>query len=147
MIIRPTQDLTEILSILDHPDIKPHISDEDTDKASIPINSEYLYLLCVVNDLPIGLAIFHTFRDGLEAHYQVLKEYRKDYGIKFAKEALKLDVLQGRTLYGIVPSYYQNVIAFDKSIGFEHVDTIKNSFTKDSKTYDEYIMRLKNGLS
>ena len=144
MILRETKNINEINTVLHHPDIKQRISSDNTPEVETPITEPYRYIVGEVDEV-IGLIILHPFRDGLEVHYQVLPEYRNDYAISFAQAGI--EHLKGNVLYGLVPTYHQNVIAFDKSVGFEHVDTIEGGYMKNGIEYDYYIMRLENGLS
>jgi hypothetical protein len=145
MIIRRTYDRNEINSVLSDPDIKKRITSDNTPDSEIPITDEYCYLLGEAEGEIIGLTILHPFRDGLEAHYQVLPQYRKRYAMQFAQETL--NIIPPSNIYGVVPTYHQNIIEFDKKLGLEHVDTLKGGYIKDGKEYDYFIMRLKHGLS
>lgn len=145
MILRRTFDADEIRAILTDPDIYERITSDDAKKVEIPLTRDFFYLIAEVSGNPIGLAILHPYEDGFEAHYQVLPQYRKSHAVQFAQKALEM--FRGHKIYGLVPEYYPNVIAFDKKIGFEHIDTIPNDFKKDGQLYDRFVMRNNNGFS
>lgn len=140
LIVRDTTDENEIKYVLNHPSIKDRISDSDDD---YELPDDYRYIVGEVDGQLIGLVVLHPFRDGLEAHHQVIAGYRKEYAKEFANRVI--EQLPNTIIYGIVPTLYKNVIEFDKSIGFKHVETFVCNFEKNGICYDEYLMKLNTG--
>ena len=136
LTLRRTYDEEEIRAILSDPDIYERITSDENKEIQIPLTRDFFYLIGEVSGTPIGLAILHPYKDGFEAHYQVLPEYRKSHAVQFAQKGLEM--FRGHRVYGLVPEYYPNVIAFDKKIGFEHIDTIPNDFKKDGQLYFKF---------
>ncbi|MCC2615931.1 hypothetical protein LJ739_06730 [Aestuariibacter halophilus] len=137
MRILTVQDAGEVSKVLNHPDIYEAITGDNGD-APPPMDEHHVYLGAYVDGEIVGLAIFHPYRDGVEGHFQVLPEHRKAHAEAFAKAILNMvDV----PIYGLVPTLYPNVIAFNKKMGARVVGTLANHYTKHGVAYDVIITR------
>lgn len=84
----------------------------------------------------IGLFVLHDSRLGYEAHFQVLKPYRK-YARAFIRQAL--DICDCRVVVEI-PDIYPEVINFAVKSGFKTIGINPESFKKHGKLHDQHIM-------
>lgn len=135
MIIKETTDQDVIKSVMHHPEIYPHISDDPPTTHDLPINDGVQYLAGFVDGHVIGIVLLIDVEDKVKCHIQVLPEYREKYAKPFAKACFKLGKAVGASIYGHIPKRYPNVIEFGKAVGFYEDGTIN----------DNVILRYQNG--
>ena len=125
MIIRETKDVDEIKKILCHPEIFPRIAGdtEITPEEFEPPLNDVLYLGGYDGDM-FAVSCFHSFRDGLKFHPNVLPEYRLRYARIFAKQCLSMLKC---TIYAEVPLEFKRAINFAKKLGFDSIANNKDS--------------------
>jgi len=98
------------------------------------------YLGGFVGDELIGVMVYHTFRESIKCHVQVLPAHRADHAIEFGNKALNFK--KGLTIYADIPEIYPNVLKFAESFGFEIIDNIANTGIKDGKPFNSHLLRL-----
>ena len=144
MIIRESFNADDIKEVLCHPDIYDSITDDKSLKLEHfepPINDDYSYIMGYVKGLPIGVMIYHTYRDGNECHVQVLPEYRKEYAKQFGQQSLEF---RGTVpLYAEIPDLYKNVLDFALLNNFEVIDIIDDGYIKNGVNYLVNVLKYK----
>ena len=147
MIVKQTTNIAEIKRILCEPVIYDTITADNcpsVEDFEPPINKDYKYVGGYVNSKIIGVMVYHKYLDGNECHVQVLPDFRKEYAIKFGEQVLSF---RGHSpLYAEIPTLYKNVLDFALINNFEIIDTIKNDYVKNGKTYDINVLRYKDGI-
>ena len=136
MIIKESFNAEDIKEVLCHPDIYDTISSDDCPKVEdfkLPMTDEYSYIVGYVKGAPIGVMIYHKYRDGNTCHVQVLPEYRKEYAAKFGEQSLEF---RGTLpLYAEIPDLYKNVLDFALSNGFSVINKIDDGYIKNGVKY------------
>ena len=132
MILKESFNPDDIRSVLCNPEIYNTISSDDCPKVEdfdLPMGKECSYIVGYVKGLPIGVMIYHKYRDGNKCHVQVLPEYRKEYAIKFGEQSLEF---RGTLpLYAEIPDLYKNVLDFALLNGFSVIDKIDDGYIKN----------------
>ena len=142
MIVKETINISDIKSVLCNADIYDTISGDNAhliDEFEPPINDDYLYIGGYIKGEIIALMVYHKYLDGNECHVQVLPEHRKEHAIKFGEQVLLFKGVL--PLYATIPSKYMNVLNFAKLNGFNIIKTIKGSYLKGGKYFDEYVLK------
>lgn len=142
MIVKRTTDSEVIKAILLNPAIYDTIIDDNSPEPKDfqpPMSEGYRYYAGYVNDVIIGLMIYHPYLDGEECHVQVLPQHRKEYAKKFGEQSLLL-MDRTRPLYAEIPEFYKNVLDFAKLNSFKVIDTQLNNFLKHGKTYNTKVL-------
>jgi len=120
MILKESFNAEDIKDILCHPEIYDSITDDNCQKLEDfepPITDEYRYVVGYVKGAPIGVMVYHKYKDGNECHVQVLPEYRKEYAKQFGQQSLEF---RGTVpLYAEIPSLHDNVLKFALLNNFE----------------------------
>ena len=127
--------------VLCHPEIYETISDDNSPPASEfnpPDNCEYIGGF-VDGDL-IGVMIYHTYKESIKCHVQVLPTHRADHAREFGTKALGLK--RGLTIYADIPEIYPNVLKFAQSFGFKIIDTLIKSGVKNGKSFNSKLLIL-----
>ena len=149
MIVRETNDIGLIKSILCHPEVYGCISCDKSmpvDEFEPPMSPEVQYVAGFVGSAIIGLMIYHDVDDKVKCHIQVLPEYRKRYAKEFARIALNFGKAKNAIIYAEIPECYPNVLRFSKAAGFFETGKIIDGYAKDSVNHNVIIVRLKNGV-
>jgi len=141
MIIKECFNVDDIKTVLCHPEIYDTISSDDCPKLEDfepPITEEYCYIVGYVKGEPIGVMIYHKYKDGNECHVQVLPQHRKEHAINFGQQSLEF---RGTVpLYAEIPDLYKNVLAFALLNDFKVIDIKKNDYIKNGKTYNVNVL-------
>jgi len=144
MIVRETKLLSDIETVLKHPEIYSTITDDNccpAEYCNFPINDDYQYIGGYVNGEIIAIMVYHKYRDGNKCHVQVLPEHRKEHALQFGEQSL---IFRGtQPLYAEIPDLYKNVLDFAFRFGFEVIETRKQDYCKNGKLYDLKILRFK----
>ena len=146
MILKECFNIEDIKEVLCHPEIYDTISSDECPKLKDfepPMTDEYSYVVGYVKGVPIGVMIYHKYRDGNECHVQVLPQYRKEYAIKFGQQSLNFR--GAAPLYAQIPDLYKNVLDFAKSNGFRVINEKKDDYIKRGKTYNTKVLLLSGG--
>tara|TARA_R110000803_G_scaffold53926_1_gene110489 strand:- start:564 stop:1004 length:441 start_codon:yes stop_codon:yes gene_type:complete len=142
LIIKQTNSIDVIKHVLCNEVIYDTISDDNGPELKDfepPISEGCRYYAGYVNDVIIGLMIYHPYLDGEECHVQVLPQHRKEYAKKFGEQSLLL-MDRTRPLYAEIPEFYKNVLDFAKLNSFKVIDTQLNNFLKHGKTYNTKVL-------
>ncbi len=146
MILKECFNVDDIKEVLCHPEIYDTISSDECPKLEDfepPMTDEYSYIVGYVKGEPIGVMIYHKYRNGLECHVQVLPKYRKEYAKQFGEQVLNF---RGHSpLYAEIPDLYKNVLEFAKSNGFMVIDEKKDDYIKRGKSYNTKVLLLSGG--
>lgn len=146
MIIKECHNIDDIKTVLCHPEIYDTISGDTCPKLEDfepPMTEEYCYIVGYVKGEPIGVMIYHKYRDGNIAHVQVLPQYRKEYAKQFGEQVLNF---RGHSpLYAEIPDLYKNVLEFAKLNGFKVIDEKKDDYIKRGKSYNTKVLLLSGG--
>ena len=146
MIIKECFNIDDIKDVLCHPEIYDTISSDECPKLEDfepPMTEEYSYIVGYVKGEPIGVMIYHKYRDGNSCHIQVLPQYRKEHAKQFGEQVLNF---RGHSpLYAEIPDLYKNVLEFAKLNGFVVIDENKNDYIKRGKTYNTKVLLLSGG--
>ena len=146
MIIKECFIVEDIKDILCHPEIYDTISGDDCPKLEDfepPMSKDYMYIVGYVKGEPIGVMIYHKYRDGNIAHVQVLPQHRKEHAKQFGEQVLNF---RGHSpLYAEIPDLYQNVLEFAKLNGFKIIDEKKYDYIKNGKSYNTKVLLLSGG--
>lgn len=109
-MIRRTNNIDEINSVLKHPDIWPNIADDDVDIEEFlpPIADDMHYLFS-----DGILFILHPEGDALQIHANVIKDKRSE-AKQAANDALfyGFNVLGAESIIAKIPDKYANVVRF-----------------------------------
>ena len=147
MIIKKSTSAKDVKAVLCHPEIYDAITDDNCQGVETfepPITSEYRYIVGYVEGAPIGVMVYHSYRDGNKCHVQVLPEYRKEYAIDFGEQALSF---RGTLpLYAEIPDLYKNVLAFALLNNFKVIDTKKDGHIKNGITYNVNVLEFQDGI-
>lgn len=147
MIIKECFNVDDIKEVLCHPEIYNTIASDECPKLEDfepPMGEEYLYMVGYVKGAPIGVMIYHKYKDGNKCHVQVLPEYRKEYAKKFGEQSL---LFRGTLpLYAEIPDLYKNVLDFALMNNFKVIDVKKNDYIKNGKTYNMNVLEFQNGI-
>ncbi len=142
MIIKESFNIDDIKEVLCHPEIYETISGDDCPKLEEfepPMIDDYTYIVGYVKGEPIGVMIYHKYRDGNECHVQVLPQHRKEHAIKFGEQALEF---RGTlSLYAEIPDLYKNVLAFALLNNFKVIEVKENDYIKNGKLYNVNVLR------
>lgn len=116
-MIKRSFDEKAIREILDHPDIKPFISDNDA-PYDVPLTGDYHYLLgdgC--------LFILHPYNETThECHVNILKRSRHK-SVELATEAMEYAKTLSNHFVTPIPDRFPNVQAFALKMGLTETDT------------------------
>jgi len=146
LIVKRTTNIAEIKAVLCHPAIYDTIGEDGCSKVEDyepPFDDGNIYYGGYVNSKIVAIMNYHNYLDGSECHFQVLPEFRKEYAIKFGEQSLKFRGT--RPLYAEIPTLYKNVLDFALINNFKIIDTIKNDYIKNGKTYDINVLRYDDG--
>ena len=141
MIVKETTDIDDIKAILCNPAIYDTITEDNSPLAEdfTPVFEDHLYIGGYVKGEIIALMVYHKHLDGNKCHVQVLPEFRKEYALKFGEQSL---LFRGTLpLYAVIPDLYKNVLEFALHFGFKVIDKKLNSYVKNSKSYNDNILR------
>ena len=144
MIVKETTNIDDIKAILSNTDIYDRISSDKGDKLTLdtlPVNDDYRYIAGYVDNKIFGLCIYCKKKDITIVHFQVLPDYRRKHAKKFAVKSL--DFRGTSPLFAVTPNCYKPVINFALNIGFEIYGVHDELFTKNGKSYQQTITRLK----
>lgn len=125
MIIRETKNIEEIKSILCHPEIFNRIKGNhyiDADNFIPPLD-DVLYF-GGYDDGIFGVSCFHSYRDGLKFHPNVLPSYRLKYGRDFVK--LSLSMVKCK-IYIEIPKERKRLFNLAEKLGFDSISNNKDS--------------------
>ena len=142
LIIKQTNDIDVIKHVLCDEAIYDTISDDNSPESKDfepPMGEDCRYYAGYVNNVIIGLMIYHPYLDGEECHVQVLPKHRKEYAKQFGEQSLLL-MDRTRPLYAEIPEFYKNVLDFAKLNGFKVIDTQLNNFLKRGKIYNTKVL-------
>ena len=132
LIVKETTNISDIKAVLCHPEIYDTISSDSCPRVEDfepPITDEYSYIVGYVKGSPIGVMIYHKYKDGKICHVQVLPKYRKEYAIKFGEQSLEF---RGTLpLYAEIPELYKNVLDFALLNGFSVINKIDDGYIKN----------------
>ncbi len=141
MVIKECINTADIKTVLCHPEIYDVISSDECPLLADfepPMTEEYTYIVGYVKGEPIGVMIYHKYRDGLECHVQVLPQYRKEHAINFGQQSLEF---RGTVpIYAEIPDLYKNVLAFALLNNFEVIEVKENDYIKNGKTYNVNVL-------
>ena len=144
MIVKATESVEDIKAVLCDPAIYDKISDDNSINSEYftpPINNDHLYVGGFVKGECVAIMVYHTYKDGLTCHVQVLPEFRKEYAQEFGEQSL---LFRGTLpLYAEIPKLYGNVLNFAKLNGFKVIDTVKDDYLKNGVRYDIDVLRYK----
>ncbi len=144
MIIKETFNVEDIKEVLCHPDIYDSIIDDSCKSSEFfepPITDDYRYVVGYVKGAPIGVMVYHKYKDGNECHVQVLPEYRKEYAKQFGQQSLEF---RGTVpLYAEIPSLYVNVLKFALLNNFEVIDIIDDGYIKNGVSHLVNVLKYK----
>ena len=144
MIVKEITNIDDIKTILCHPEIYDCITTDesgDSESYDIPINDIYLYVGGYVKGEIIAVMVYHDFRDGLELHIQVLPNFRNEYALEFGERGM---MFRGRKpLYATIPDLYKNILDYALSFGFEVIERIESTETKNGKTFIDNVLKYK----
>ena len=147
MIIEECHNIDDIKAVLCHPEVYDTIASDECPKLEDfepPMTDKYMYIVGYVKGSPIGVMIYHRYRDGNKCHVQVLPEYRKEYAIKFGQQSL---TFRGTVpLYAEIPDLYKNVLDFALLNNFKVIDVKKDDYIKNGETYNVNVLELQNGI-
>ncbi len=144
MIVRETKNIEDIKSVLCHPEIYDCIATDESPsiKEFEPPLDNQVYVGGYVEGDIMAVMAYHKFRDGLELHIQVLPEFRRKYAIEFGERAL---MFRGRKpLYATIPDLYKNVLEYALSFGFEVIERIESTDTKNGKSFTDNVLKYKH---
>lgn len=143
MILKEVTSIGDIKAILCEPAIYDTITSDDcNDFSDFDIIKDNCFLIGgYLDGKIIALACYHKFRDGVKYHPNVLPECRSKYASEFIDKSL----IDACPVYLEIPEIYKHLIILAKKHRFEVLDINKGSHTKDKKTCDTIIMRLKDG--
>ena len=144
MIIKETFNAEGIKTVLCHPEIYDSITDDNCPNAEDfepPITDDYRYVVGYVKGAPIGVMVYHKYKDGNECHVQVLPEYRKEYAKQFGQQSLSFQGIV--PLYAEIPSLYENVLKFALLNNFEVIDIIDDGYIKNGVKYLVNVLKYK----
>ena len=147
MIVKKTQDIKEIRSVLCHPEIYPCIAGDGSpphEEFEIPLKG-IEYYGCYVNDEIIGLVLYHVDNNRLFGHFQVLPEFRERYAEEFAKKTLSEQLKKHGAVYAEIPTCYPNVLRFVLGFGFKEIESSDEPYIKNGESYEIKILRCDNG--
>lgn len=139
-------DIKDAESVIRHPEIYPLVRDDgspDADDFAIP--GHYMALVGYIDE-PIGCVMLHWSNSVcLEAHIQVLPEYRKDHAIEFGLQAIQWvwDNTPAHKIMATIPDIFPNVIEYAHTIGFELQGINEHSILKDGVLQNQFMMGLK----
>jgi len=148
MIIKKTEDIEEIRSILCHPEIYLCIAGDSSPPANefvIPLQG-ITYYGCYVEGEIIGLVLYHVDNERLFGHFQVLPKYREKYAAKFAIKTLNEQLKKHGSVYAEIPVCYPNVLRFVLGFGFKEIESSDKPYIKDGEPYEIKILRCDYGV-
>ena len=144
MIVKETTNIDDIKTILCNPEIYECIATDESpsvDEFEPPFN-DCIYVGGYVGGEIVAIMIFHKFRDGSELHIQVLPEFRYKYAVEFGYKGL---MFRGeKPLYATIPDLYKNVLEYALSFGFEVIERIDSTDTKNGKTFTDNVLKYKH---
>lgn len=130
MILRQTTNQDEIKKVLLHPDIYPNIS-EGIDIVIEEFPTDNVLYIGGYNDSIFAISCFHSFRDGLKFHPNILPKYKRQYARDFVKQCL--DMIDC-PIYIEIPVERKRLFNFSKKMGFDSVS--------NNKDLSRHLMRL-----
>jgi len=144
MDIKESFNVDDIKEVLCHPAIYDSITDDGCTLAESfepPMNDEYQYIVGYVKGVPIGVMVYHKYRDGNECHVQVLPEYRKEYSKQFGQQSLEF---RGTApLYAQIPDLYKNVLDFALLNNFKLIEKIDDGYIKNGVKHLVNVLKYK----
>ena len=119
-MITETNNMDIVNSILSHPDIWPEIS-PDIPPFDVAYMPDVLYFLMNEAD---GVVIFHSFRDSVKIHPNVLPKYRGKAAYEAVNEAIEEMFSRGYPcIYAEIDRKLTHVIRFAKALGFNLLES------------------------
>lgn len=142
MIVRPTDSLADIKAVLCDSDIYDTISDDSSGPSCDfqPELAGHSYIAGYVDGKIIGLMVYHRHQHQNLCHVQVLKTHRAKHARRFGEASLVFK--PDGPLYAIIPSCYENVLAFADMFNFRPIDKRQGTYIKGGIAHDDVILRL-----
>lgn len=139
VIVKETKNMDEIKSIIFHPTILPNLEDDDNKVTDLPLEDSK-YIGCYVDGKIVGVGMYHKVDGNTVAHMHLLKEYRKEFGLEFGKEAIKMS--PDDVIYTNVDETFPNIMKYVELLGFKLFEVVKGCVKKDGLLYDSSIYKL-----
>lgn len=145
------EDLEFVKKLWFHPAVYPYINDDlslgEEINFEVIIGIEKMYLLiAILGGEKIGFFFFHPWNSiTFEVHTVILPEYRGKNAILVAQKAKEwfFENTVCRKIMTQVPFFNMPAYALAKKAGFKIEGINENSFLRNGKLYDQYIMGLK----
>ena len=138
MIIRST-DIDAISEILNHPRVYGWVSDDYSPKPYNPvIHDSLIYLM---DESKMGIILLAPVNGICCSAHIALRPEVWGSGVDFVKESIRWIVINTRYMKAIcsIPEYNRLAIRLVRKCGFTQEGTIKRSFLKGFKLYDQFI--------
>lgn len=147
MIVKVTRDIALIKSIVFHPAIFAHISE---DGASQPEELPDAIYLAGIDNAGVVVGIFVCIpvsRHVMDVHIHVLPEHRKESAMHFAKACFDWiwDSTPTVKICAQVPTCCENVFNFAKKAGFDVEGVNRRSWKKSGIFFDSWYLGLLRG--